>query len=187
LGRPRVLGVDVGFVATGLAVVELAPVGERDLVLAVETVRTVASGKKRGLRVADSDAERCQEVARAVLRVARQWDVSGLIVELPNAGAQGARPNRAMGMATGVIAACVEALVLPVEWVTPFDVKKVATGRRSGTKEQVQEAVTRLLEWAPGTISRVASRREHEADAAGAVRAADGGVLIRSLRPRRTA
>ena len=187
----RVMGIDAGFTATGIVVVELVPydlLGRRkDRVAAAVTVRTTPDGRRRGLRVADSDAERCQLVARAILDTAREWHVEGVVTELPNAGAQGARPNRSMGMATGVVAACVEAMVLPAEWVTPFDVKRVATGRRDGSKEDVQAAVYELFEWAPGTIGLHKWQKEHTADGAGAVRAAERGVLIRGLRGRAAA
>lgn len=189
---PRVMGIDAGFLATGIVVVELVPydpgLQARDRVLAAVTVRTTPDGRrKRGLRVADSDAERCQVTARAILDTATEWHVQGVVVELPNAGAQGARPNRSMGLATGVVAACVEALRLPVEWVTPFDVKKVATGRRDGSKDDVQAAMFEMFDWVPGTIGHRKWEREHVADGAGAVRAADRGVLIRGLRSRAAA
>jgi Holliday junction resolvasome RuvABC endonuclease subunit len=189
----RILGIDAGFVATGLVVVELGAVAAgsaaaSDRILAAVTVRTDATGaKRRGLRVADSDAERCQVATRAILSLAREWDVAGVVAELPHGGAQGARANRAMGLATGVVAASVEALGLPAEWVTPAAAKKAATGRADASKADVQAAVERRFAWAAGTVGRYAWEREHVSDAAAAVLAAAGGTLVRALRPRASA
>ena len=92
-----------------------------------------------------------------------------------------------MGMATGVVAATIEALRLAAEWVTPGAVKKAAAGHIQATKDEVQVAVFRRFEWTDGTIGRYEWQREHVADAAGAVLAASAGTLLRTLRVKRPA
>jgi len=181
-----VLGIDAGFQALGIVVVRLQPrgdgvVGYERLVLHGEAVKTERTSKKRGIRVADDDAERCQQLAQALKRVIETWKPAGAVVELPHGGAQGARANRAMGMATGVVTSALSILDVPTEWVTPGDVKKAATGRKDGSKEAVQEAVQRMFRWHDGTWPKQAWAREHVADAAAAVLAAQGGTLMRMI------
>lgn len=170
----RILAVDAGFQALGLVVVE----GERvQFALAVRTERTA---KKRGVRVADDDAERCALLARSLAEVIAAHHPVAAVVELPTGGAQGARANRAMGMATGVVVAMLEQHRLPAEWVTPADVKKAATGRRDGSKDDVQRAVCDRLAWGDHW-PRHAWAQEHVADAAAAFLAAQHGTLLRAV------
>lgn len=196
----KLMGIDAGFQASGVVIVELGDVDANTTgpasrrILHAESFRTKPSPKKRGIRVADDDAERCQELARFLIDTIRIHQPAGAVVELPSGGAQGARANRAMGMATGVVVAVLEVAELPVEWVTPGDVKVAATGRRDGSKEAVQEAVREAFDWEEGGHGdkgrggesrshwpRHKWAQEHVADAAAAVMAAEGGTLIRAL------
>lgn len=172
-----VLALDAGFAATGAVLVDTD-----GNVHGADCYRTVPDNRKRGVRVADSDAERCAGLAAWLLTWARQ--VQGVVVELPTGGAQGARANRAMGMATGVVAACLYAAGRPVEWVTPAAVKVAATGYRNATKEQVQAGVLQGLTWPIWQVDLARGAWPHIADAAGAYLAAADGALIRALRGR---
>lgn len=173
VNKVRVLGIDAGFAATGLVVVE----GRR--VLEWDVIRTERTPAKRGVRVADDDAERCATLAQRLDQAIRSWAPAGAVVELPTGGAQGARANRAMGMATGIIVSVLELRAIPAEWVTPQMVKKAAAGRRDAAKEHVKEAVRRRFEWA--SWPAYAWQEEHVADAAAAILAAEGGTLLRAL------
>jgi len=175
--RPLVLGIDAGFQAMGLVVVD---VQTREVVHAL-AVRTERTATKRGIRVADDDAERCKLLADSLAAVVRGWRPYGAVVELPNGGAQGARANRAMGMATGIVASVLYVLDMPTEWVTPSEVKKAATGRKDAAKEDVQRAVLRQFAWRDGVWPRHRWEQEHVADAAAAVLAAQGGTLLRMV------
>ena len=194
----RLLGIDAGFAKMGVVIVELGDVGNGDpasrQILFAETCRTEPTPRKRGVRVADDDAERCQKLARFLIDTIRIHQPAGAVVELPSGGAQGARANRAMGMATGIVVAVLEMAELPVEWVTPGDVKLAATGRRDGSKDAVQDAVREAFDWEEGGHGdkgrggesrshwpRYKWAQEHVADAAAAVLAAEGGTLMRAL------
>lgn len=172
--EPTVMGIDAGLQGMGVVVAE-----GRTIIYA-GTSRTQKSGK-RGLRVADDDADRCQQHARFLLGVIREWRPQGAVVELPHGGAQGARANRSMGMATGVVAAVLEAAGLPAEWVTPAEVKKAATGRKDASKADVEQAVRRAFAW-QAEPPRTKAEAEHVFDAAGALLAAEHGTLLRALR-----
>lgn len=173
LGVSRVLGIDAGFAAMGIVVVE----GRR--VLHYDTCRTQRTATKRGIRVADDDAERCATLATFLGDVIKEWQPAGAVVELPSGGAQGARANRSMGMATGVVVATLELLRVPTEWVTPHMVKMATAGRKDASKQAVQDAVRRRFEWTSWPKHKWA--QEHMADAAGAVLAAEGGTLMRMI------
>jgi Holliday junction resolvasome RuvABC endonuclease subunit len=177
---PTVLGVDIGFAATGLVVVD-----PRTLrVLFAHTYRSSASNRKRGVRVADADTERCQQLARFLWQTLTddQHRIGGVVVELPTGGAKNARSARAMGLATGVIATVLEYWGGPVEWVTPQQVKEVPRSLGYGTsKADVEAAVRGLLSWGDH-MPKTAADREHVCDAAAAIISARDGLVFRLLR-----
>lgn len=175
-----VVGIDAGFAATGLAAVTLTA-GERGVVVANNCVRTEKNRERRGLRVADDDAARCRTLAMEVQRFLEAFPPHVVAVELPTGGARGARPNRAMGMATGMIAAVLALGQYAVQWVTPMEVKKAATGHRNASKADVEEAMRRRYDWDAPT-PKAAAVREHVFDAAAAVAAVEGGALVRAVR-----
>lgn len=170
----RILGIDAGFVAMGLVLAE----GRR--ILEARVLRTERGETKRAVRVADDDAERCQVLARGLWAALQEWRPAGAVVELPHAGAQGARANRSMGMATGIVVACLEVAKLPAEWVTPAHVK-AAAGSKGASKADVEEAVRAAFDWCAAVVPKAASLREHVMDAAGALLAARQGTLLRAL------
>lgn len=172
----RLLGIDAGFAALGVVIIEDGTVLHAE---AARTARTTK--KKRGLRVADDDADRCQQLARCLAWIIEEWRPAGAVVELPGGGARGARAHRAMGMATALVAAVLELSDLPAEWVTPAEGKKAAAGRMDASKEQVQHGVRRAFQWPEGA-AWPACEAEHIYDAAAAVLAARNGTLARALR-----
>lgn len=169
-------GIDVGLVATGLVLVDCASTPPR--VVRYDTLRTERQAGKHGLRVADDDARRAGDLARWLRD--RLGGAMGVVAELPTGGAQGARATRSMGLSTGVVVATVALSGLPAEWTTPGDGKKAATGRRDGSKAEVQAAVFERFRWPP--LGRHAWEREHVADAAAAVLAAWDGTLVSMAR-----
>lgn len=172
----RVMGIDAGLQGMGVVI------AQGKTIIYAGTSRTQRSGKK-GLRVADDDADRCQQHARFLLSVIREWQPAGAVVELPSGGAQGARANRCMGMATGIVATALEAAGIPVEWVTPGEVKKTAAGRRDASKAEVEQTVCQAFTW-QAPPPRTKAEAEHVYDAAGALLAARNGTLMRALEQR---
>ncbi len=170
------MGIDTGLVATGVVVIDCA--APKPVIVRYATLRTERQAGKRGLRVADDDARRASELA--VWLRDQLVGVMGAVAELPTGGAQGARANRAMGMSSATVAATLALCGIPAEWTTPGDGKKAATGRRDGSKEDVQAAVYERFRWPP--LGRFGWEREHVADAAAAVLAAWDGTLVRLAR-----
>jgi Holliday junction resolvasome RuvABC endonuclease subunit len=172
--RPIILAVDAGFAATGWAIVSGGQFVVGDVIV------TKAEGKKKAVRKADDDIERCQEIVRVLETMCRAYKVEALVVEIPTGGAQSARAMRGMGLVTGVLAALTELLGLPVEWVSPGQVKALA-GSRLATKQQVEAVVVKRWPNALAFCEALRGRREHLADALGAYMAAEHGQMLRTL------
>ena len=85
-----------------------------------------------------------------------------------------------MGIATGMITGIVECLNLVVEWHTPNEGKKAATGKIGASKGQIiaamEERFPKLKE------VTVLADKEHIADACACMLAAKDGNLVRMLR-----
>jgi Holliday junction resolvasome RuvABC endonuclease subunit len=174
------LGVDIGFVKTGWALGEIIGDGEYHI-RAVGCIATERDAHKKALRVADSDVERCQIIVRELMKVIHEHQPRSMVVELPHGGARGARALRCMGMATALAAAMAEFLALPVEWVTPGEVKKAVVGKRSGSKDSIKDAVRAdypEIEWPNATMLH-----EHIADAVGALLVVRHGNNYRMFEP----
>lgn len=187
-----VLGVDVGFTATGLVLIDVPA----STIVACAVIRTERQAKKRGIRVADDDAERVVTLRRGILEfldppigdtptlkliVNR---LAGIVAELPHAGAKSARAIRSMALATGAVVATLDELGLPVEYVTPRDVKLI-TGSAKAEKVDVQMAVAKRLRSSPAIADWTHIPRglhEHVHDAAASVLAAWDGNVVRMAR-----
>lgn len=172
----NILAVDAGFVSCGWAVLN------GGAIVAAGCIRTEKSSRKKTIRVADDDAERCQVLARELARIIRAHHVAGIVAELPSAGAKGARAIGCMARAAAILATVAELLQIPAEWCTPQEVKKI-TGRKDVSKEDVEAVV--LKRWPDAPLPTAKCEREHVADALGAYIAAENGTLVRLLNSRR--
>jgi Holliday junction resolvasome RuvABC endonuclease subunit len=175
--RPRIMGIDAGFANLGAVIVELTQ--PLPTVVYAVHVSTQKAAKKRGIRVADDDAERIGHILRRLDEVLVNWSPRGLVAELPPGGAKGANAMKGLAIGKTVVCALSHYRRLPAEWVTPMDVKRAAADEAGASKERVQAGVQRLLNWTPAT--RPAWSNEHVADAAAAVLAARHGTLLRAL------
>ena len=169
------LGLDLAFVATGWVVVDPRTFN----LLGFGCITTKKEQKRRGIRVADDDFRRCSDLARGLFQVLEGYLVKGIVAEIPTGGAQGARSNRAMGMATGVLSAVVEAYKLPLEVYTPLEVKVAGGGDGRASKESVEVAM--LAQWSGLSSFKPKGLRQHVTDAAAVILAARSGVLYRTL------
>lgn len=170
----RIIAVDVGFVATGIVVIDLADQGK---MIYHGCLVTKPTTDKKSLYVAHDDARRMQELATGLQEVSVEFDTKRMVVELPHGGSKSARGCRCMALATGAIAATVAMLDLVVEYYTPDQTRKAATGRRMASKDEVVAAMgaiyPQILDISP------AQAREAVADAAATFEAAKAGNLIR--------
>jgi len=126
------LSLDVGFANMGWVVFEK---GE---IFACNTLQTEKS-QRRGTRVANDHAYRSIVLATGLNKIIDDYNIQGIIGELPSGGAQNAR---AMGfmMSAISIAASVGALWnIPMEWTDPNSVKKALAGVKNASKETMME------------------------------------------------
>jgi Holliday junction resolvasome RuvABC endonuclease subunit len=139
-------------------------------------IKTEKSNRK-STRTSDDNAFRAAQVARQLKEIIEGYGIKGVIGELPSGGAQSANAMRHMALATGIVASVASVLELPVEWVSPGDLKKAVTGYRSASKDEVMKVVRKRFN---GFIwPKAKTRYEHIADAAGAYLALQDGNLVK--------
>ena len=164
------LCLDIGFRNTGWVTFE------KGLLRGWGCIRTEKT-KKKITRVSDDNAYCAQSIALALKSIVESLKCCGVIGELPTSGSIAARPANQMGIALGVVASLVSVMSLPVEWVTPTDVKKAVVGKRNASKEEVMEAVRRKFPRCDFPESK--TEFEHIADACGVYLASEGSTLVR--------
>lgn len=168
MNKPILL-IDAGFRNMGWAIIDS---GE---IIAHGVIVTKPASKKSSQRVADADADACDLLFRELANQVRNYSPKAMVVEMPSAGAQGARANRGMGMATAVVACLAAAFSLPHEYVTPQMVKDVAKAAKGAvTKDMVAAAVYERWPLLSGLS-------EHETDAIAAYLAAENSSLVRLI------
>lgn len=177
----KVLAADIGFASTGMAVLLIQ--GGQSSLHATACAHSKPEAKKRGIYVAHDDVRRAQHITREILRVYTDNACRGIICEIPSAGAQGAKPNRCMGIATGMIAALAEILRCPVEWITPNESRAAATGRQTAPSgENIKRLVMAAMSVKyPDIAGLKLADKEHIADALAAFEAARGRQMMRLL------
>jgi len=168
----RVLALDVAFTSIGWAMVENGNIVD------FGCIKTKPSKKKKAIRVADDDMRRCSEISRSLIHIMKGTDIGGVVAEIPSGGAQSARASLLMGKGPAILAAMVEVFSLPLECVTPDDVKRI-TGKANASKKEVENVI--IARWPDVQFPDVLNQREHIMDALGAYIAAEHGVLIRTL------
>ena len=174
----RVLAIDVGFAASGLALFEIT----KDGLILIDThcVREDEDKKKQHMFVSEIDADRISRSVRGILKYIKDRTVTKIVVELPHAGARNGRSARCMGCATGMIVAIVECLGLVVEWHTPNEGKKAACGKINATKEEMMNAIEKRFPLLQKVT--VLADKEHIADACACALVANDSNLIRMIR-----
>lgn len=162
----RILGVDPGFSALGVAEVFINSEDDRPGQCAV--IRTEKSVKKRGVRASDDNLRRIVEISREL----RPWFQAGLIAVCAESQSW---PRNSMscakvGMAWGVVGTLADEYGVPILQATPQEIKKYMTGKKSATKKQVQAAVEgRWLKCPEIQWPKQTTLHEHAADAYAAV------------------
>lgn len=164
-----VIGIDAGFTHTGVVVFQA--VDGRLTYICGETFVSEKSEKKKQVRVADDDADR---IMKLILEMDKFLSESGCydnemycVIELPSAGAQGARALRAMALITGAIVTYVTLKNIPVEYVTPNDVKIAVIGKKTASKDEIMNKIRKML--GKYELPKTKDKFEHIADAVGAI------------------
>ena len=164
------LSLDIGFRFTGWSVFN------KNMIIAYGCITTKKS-KLKSARTADDDARCCAEIANQLTVIIKEYKVKAVIGEMPHGGAQSARPNRTMALASGVTSAVAAVLNLPVSWTTPLQVKLAATGRNKADKEDVIKGIKEKFKYFKFEYSDE-TEFEHIADSIGAYLALKSDNLV---------
>lgn len=171
MSKIKILGSDPAFANYGMAIVEVDIFTKEMNPLMIRTVKTAKTKDRKKVRVSSDNVSR----ARTLYSGFREWEgkVELNAAEIPYGG-QSASAAFAFGVVTGIIA-CHDK---PLIQVSPAEVKKVATGYSTASKQEMIEWATELwpdLPWKKGTAKsgkKYSDLNEHMADALAIVAAA---------------
>lgn len=153
------LAIDVGFRSSGLALFEMT--GENHKLI-VANCFSYKKEKKSKEYVSVADVKQLIKMALDIAHFIDRWMVKDIAVELPTGGAKSSRASRLMGMASAMIAVIALWKKANINWLTPKDIKKAATGRNHAEKDEIMAAMGKLY---PEINKIPKCRREHIADA----------------------
>lgn len=145
------LAFDVGFSKTGTALFEIGP--ELDTLLQAVTYQNELD---KGIgSVVHQDYQAVTTLFAKLHKVMTTANVAGIVAELPSGGAQGARANRCMGIATGMFACLTYVFpTVPFEIYTPHEVEVAlgialkpgdAKGMKKGDKTQWKKSRMQVM------------------------------------------
>lgn len=176
----RVLGVDPGFASLGYAVVDLDDVSETPLCMGV--VETKKNNRKQKVLACEDNFVRAQELIRQVHALVTSYDVKAICAEamsFPRNASTAAK----MALAWGAMAALCDYESMPMVQATPQQIKKVVASKRTASKTDIQDALVNRYPEVDRMLDNLAkTKREHAADALGAVVAALDSDVIRMVR-----
>lgn len=130
---------------------------------------SVKDVKGKQVRQNSTDLHIAEQLAAAALAAARR--AKAVFVECP-VGSKSARAMASYGICVGVLGA-IRAEGIPLIEVTPLEVKKVFTGNKLATKEDMIAKAIELYPKAnfPMHQGKLSSKAEHVADATAAIHA----------------
>lgn len=146
-----VMGVDIGFANTGISLFKLniKSNGYTARLIDVCLIETEKDNKKKNIRVADDTIRRITEITQGFVEFYNKHIKTGdkivIFAEAPTGGGKSAQAVKAMGIATAIPAVLFEIMNLPVEYVSPNDVKIAVTGKRTASKQEIMEKVCNMV------------------------------------------
>lgn len=176
------VGVDLSFRNTGLVLAKPEHSDRGYDVVDCKNVRTEKASKKKALYVAQDDVLQAQLLYDGIRDFIEAHKPTAVVVELPTAGAKGARSNRCMGMATGVIAGIAKETDLPFIWILPEDSKVALAGKKNASKKEMIKAAKEL--WPKFGWPGSETNDEHIADACAALLVARNSDIYKFMRGR---
>lgn len=176
----KILAVDVGFAATGMAIFEMTAEGGR-----LFDTKCLHTEKSHDVPVSHDDVRRTEFLACGVLNYFIENQCKGMICELPNGGAQAAISAKCMGAALAMIATVRVALHCPAIWIKPDDSRIAAGWDKNKHKDiPIKERKIALKRFVmasmeakyPAIAGLKLKDKEHIADACAAFLAAYGKI-----------
>ena len=166
--------VDAGLAHIGGAVMETRP----EAIVQLYHFGTEKCDQRIKLRKSDDKHRRVQECARFYAGVVHRHDIKRAACELPQWGAPNSQSSVDLCFISIPLVASLEVLGVAVEWYSPAEAKRAATGRSCATKKQVMAAMEKAF---PRVLADfpTSGKREHVCDALAVWLAAKNGTLAR--------
>lgn len=182
-----ILCVDVGLANIGAVVIDplvgvyfptMPPKRAEPRIVELAYCHTEKIDKKSRWRHSDDKGRRVQDGARFYADIVKRHQIKRAAAELPIGGAPNSQAATDLAYASATFLSVMEVFDVAVEFYAPSEVKKAATGKTNGTKDQVMAAVAELYPAILDEFPRK-SEREHVSDAFGVYLAARNGNLFR--------
>ena len=138
----NILCIDVGFCASGIAVVKRNMDEHR--VIYTGIIKTKKEAKRRGIYVADDQVRRIQDITNALSVLDDTYDFRAVVTELPHGGAQSANSAATMAIAKTLIVVMTSMWNIPLIHIRPNDIKKFIGGRNDTSKAAIQQHIFNL-------------------------------------------
>lgn len=185
----RILGLDPGLAAFGVAVIEVHPRRTMEMevaagvtsVLHLEVLRTAKASKKRNLRQADDLSERSREIYRRLSVLVNIQKPDVLAIEacaLPFGKARFSIVS-ALGRVRGLVDALAQQHGFAIVEFFPQELKKLLTGKKDASKDEVRHALERCFLPLPWPTQK--GLVEHAADALAAAYCAREVDLVKAM------
>lgn len=173
-GGVLVLGIDPALCNTGWAVCRLQLEGRGgEVSITVEGCGVESPPVPKGKQLqAAKDAERVGDIATKVGELLRTFSFVAIASEGPG-GSIKVRSAVTSALAWGCVCGLARDYSVPVSVISPQALKKATTGNGNASKEQVADAMLRLVLWTERGMADLQAladgKREHAFDAVGAV------------------
>ncbi len=142
----RALGIDPGLGATGFAIVEALPMGTQ-----AHEWGCIQTGTRLSNQV------RLGSIYQNICQIIAQWSPDIVVVEEAFVDPKYPKAALRLGEVRGTVSVAAHNMEVEVFEIKPTEVKLALTGKGLATKEQVQEAVNRILNLSSQSISHHAS------------------------------
>lgn len=154
--RPFILGIDAGFSNLGYAFFR------PDLGVFVDSgLLTTAPGPNE--KPFEGNPRRCALLALELQKLLLRFSPVQVCAELPLSGGRNARAVAHMSYALATVVSTIVLQRVSLHAVTPFEVKRVVTGKTSASKEEVMAFIRK--QYPSLLLPAAACKAEHIADA----------------------
>lgn len=128
---------DPSMTAWGWAIVQ------QNTVIACGCIKTAPENKVKRIRKSDDTIRRVHDMNAWLLKIIEDYEVAYMVAEAPH-GSQNAQAATMIGMVTAMIQTIADCKDIPVEWYSEAESKKCVLGKRSATKKEMIDAITKL-------------------------------------------
>ena len=175
-----IIGYDAGFCHLGYFVAKLPSLPSEKAIpiefgVSDAPLPSQKQRKREGIPVATQNVLRVRRQARFLVEMHNQYRPSAYFVEFPHGGAKSSTAARGMGLATGLLAATLEAVAPEVPMVVfiPSTIKEAVSGSFKASKEAIAQQVIdywpEIENWPGFKLSGKGKKTKSDATDAGAV------------------